>query len=373
MPVRAPGGIVPFLTTPPLSLNLRQSLRVLPWVLAGAALAALAWSRWTSSPAGNVPAKAARSRQVRPLPRELVVAVADRPALLEILRQGKAPALTAAQLEDYLRTHARSPASLLVASRLSGDPAFLRAAAEAAPDDPAVQLELALRGGDLAERAAAAEAFRRLSPGNALGDYLMVQVSFEKGDFAAAASALDGATENDTLADHSAQLVAGMRDAYLGAGYEASAAQVAAMASLDRRPQLDLLRNVGTGLGQLLVEFIREGDIDTAEPVVLAGQSLGQRLHEGSPYLLDQMAGIELEKSFLAQLDPVTVFGADGVTVGERIAELDARWAEASELTSVGADAWSSLSAAQAEQYVEVVRRDGELAGLRWLKAQAVR
>ncbi|MEO0039819.1 MAG: hypothetical protein RIS38_767, partial [Verrucomicrobiota bacterium] len=101
--------------------------------------------------------------------------------------------------------------------------------------------------------------------------------------------------------------------------------------------------------------------------------SLGQRLHEGSPYLLDQMAGIELEKSFLAQLDPVTVFGADGVTVGERIAELDARWAEASELTSVGADAWSSLSAAQAEQYVEVVRRDGELAGLRWLKAQAVR
>jgi hypothetical protein len=301
------------------------------------------------------------------------VAVADRPALLEILRQGKAPALTAAQLEDYLRTNARSPASLLVASRLSGDPAFLRAAADAAPDDPAVQLELALRGGDLAGRAAAAEAFRRLSPGNALGDYLMVQVSFEKGDFAAAAAALDGAAENDTLADHSAQLVAGMRDAYLGAGYEASAAQVAAMASLDRRPQLDLLRNVGTGLGQLLVEFIREGDIDTAEPVVLAGQTLGQRLHEGSPYLLDQMAGIELEKSFLAQLDPVTVFDADGVTVGERIAELDARWAEASELTAVGADAWSALSPAQAEQYVEVVRRDGELAGLRWLKAQAVR
>jgi len=352
-----------------LSSVLRQSFRILPWALVAAALVALVFFR----PAGGPPAKAARSRAPRPLPRELIVAPADRSALLEMLRQGKPPALTTAQLEDYLRANGRSPASLLVASRLSGDPALLRAAAAAGPDDPAVQLELALRGGDLAERAAAAEAFRRLSPGNALGDYLLVHLSFEKGDFAAAAEALSGATENDLLADHSAQLVAGMRDAYLGAGFEPSAAQVAAMASLDRRPQVDQLSGVGNGLGQLLVEFIREGDIDAAEPVVLAGQSLGQRLHEGSPYLLDQLAGLELEKSFLAQLDPETVFTAEGVTVGERIAELDARAAEAGELTAAAAGVWSVLTPAQAEQYVGLVRREGELAGLRWLKTQAGR
>lgn len=336
-------------------------------------LAGMAWffSSGRGVAPGAPPARpASASRPARPLPRELIVPPSARPVALDILRDGKPPSLTATQLDDYLRAKGRSSASLLVASRLSRDLGLLREAAAAAPDDPAVQLELALRGAEVGERAAAAEAFRRLSPGNALGDYLAVHISFERGDLGAAAAALAGAMDSDVLADHSAQLAAGMRDAYLVAGYEPFAAQVAAMASLDRRPQVEALRDVGTGLGQLRDEFIRTGDFDTAEPVVLAGQSLGQRLHEGSPYLLDQIAGLELEKSFLGQLDPETVIAGDGVTAGERIAELDARQAEAGELAAGASAALSELTPAQAEQYVEVVRREGEVAGLRWLKAR---
>lgn len=335
----------------------------LAWVLASRA------RRPSPSVARSIPAAV----KARPVPPGLTEAGSrGARATMDELRAGRLPRLSRAEIDAYLDKHGRSPESLLVGYRLCRDLALLREAAKAAPEDAAVQLELSLRGTDAEERGAAVEAFRRASPGNSLGDYLAVHVSFEKGDFAAAAGALLSSLGNTTLADYSRQVAQGAEQAYAEAGYDAVAAKIAAAALLaeDRQPQLAALRNVGEGLGQLRDELIKAGDFDAAEPTVLAGQALGQRLNEQSPYLVDQMVGIGIEKSFLSQLDPETLVSTGGATAAARLAELDARSTEIGELIQT-ARTLTSLPADQLEHYVDLARRDGELAALRWLKTQS--
>ena len=352
-----------------------SSLRQVCLVLVTAV--ALAWvivhrPRLSVPASGKSVAEAARPRSAEPVLREIARDKADYRVTMEQLRSGRIPRLSRAEVDAYLAKQGRSAGSLLVGYRFCQDLALLREAAKVAPEDSAVQLELSLRGENLEERSAAVEAFRKSSPGNSLGDYLAVHVSFEKGDFVGAAGALLSSLGSDTLADYSQQIARGAEEAYADAGYDPVAAKVAATALLvsDRQPQVEAMRNVGQGLGQLRDELIKVGDFEAVEPTVLAGQTLGQRLNEQSPYLIDQMVGIGIEKSFLEQLDPETLVGANGATVATRLAEIDARSTEIRDLVQT-AQSIVNLPSAQADRYVDIARRDGELAALRWLKSQA--
>jgi hypothetical protein len=254
-----------------------------------------------------------------------------------------------------------------VAARLSGDLEFLQEAALAYPENPLVQLEVALSpSATPEERRTALEAFKAVSPDNALGDYLSAHLSFSEGKYGEAANGLLASLDHGTLADFSEQIMAGTEQAYLSIGQDPLSAQLAAMAGLTR-PTLTPIREVSRQLDSLKDEFIKAEDYDAAHPTVLVGLDLGQKMQSQAPYLIDQLVGMSIERSFLEQLDPLTATGGNGQTAGERLAELEAKNADIKATTSAFSETSLKMDAAASQEYFKRVRRDGELSAMKWV------
>ena len=282
------------------------------------------------------------------------------------LLAGKVPQLNQLEVEAFLKNHGRSTTNLLAASRLLNDLSFAREAAKADPKNPAAQLELALRGETPEEKSAAIAAFREAAPGNSLGDFLAAHQAFATGDAGAAGAALVQSLDNPLFADYSQDLVAGSEQAYLEAGYEPTAAAGAAMFALTV-PRAQPLMEVSKNLLSLQQEFVRSADFDAAEPTVIIGLTLGQRIQDQGPYLIDQLSGIAIERKFLDQLDPLTQAGPGGQTAGERLETLDAKLLEIKDLTSRFTPAFAQADQATQSQYLAMMKSEGELAAMRWL------
>jgi hypothetical protein len=342
---------------------------LLALAVAAGALVLFDWSvrkEWQTKP--MAPAKkrvAARSAKPLGLNPGGVPGKTMAEAWADFTRDG-APKLSREQLEAYADDHGRDAVSLIVAARLSGDLGYLQEAALLNPGDPLVQLEVALSpAASPEERSAALATFRAVDPDNALGDYLGAHLSFEQGDYAAAASGLLASLDHGTLADHSEQILAGTEAAYLSSGQDAMTAQLAAMASLTR-PTLAPLREVSKQLDGLKDEFIRAEDYDAAHPTVLVGLDLGQKIQSQAPYLIDQLVGMSIERSFLEQLDPLTAVGG-GQTAGERLVDLEVKKTDIQSTTSAFGEAAVKMDAATSKEYFARMRRDGELSAMKWV------
>jgi hypothetical protein len=279
---------------------------------------------------------------------------------------GKVPKLNQLEVEAFLKNQGRSTINLLAASRLLNDLSFAREAAKLDPKDPAAQLELALRGDTPEEKSAAISAFRAAAPDNSLGDYLAAHQAFGAGDAGAAGAALIQSLDNPLYTDYTQKIVAGSEQAFLDAGYEPSAAAGAAMFSLTIG-QVQTVMNVSENLKQLQDEFIRSADFDAAEPTVIIGLTLGQRIQDQGPYMIDQVVGIAIERKFLQQLDPLTLAGPGGQSAGERLEALDARVLEFRTLGPAFTEKFATADDATQSQYLAKMKAEGELAAMRWL------
>ena len=282
---------------------------------------------------------------------------------------GKVPALSEVEVEAFLREKGRTAQNLLAASRLLKDLKYAREAAILEPQNPLAQFEIALRGETPEEKGAALAAFRQAAPDNSLGDYLAAHQAFQSGDASAAGAALLQGLDNPVFADYSRQLADGSEQAYLSAGYDTQVASVAAMYSLSIERAQPLM-DVADKLKGLQDEFIRTADFDAAEPTVIIGLTLGQRMQEQGPYLIDQVMGISIERKFLQQLDPLTAAGPGGQTAAERLETLDANLLEIKTLTSDVGGAILTMDDAMRSQYLAKVKAEGELSALRWLAAR---
>jgi len=284
------------------------------------------------------------------------------------LLEGKVPKLNQLEVEAFLKNQGRSTINLLAASRLLKDLNYVREAAKADPKDPAVQLELTLRGETPEEKSAALAAFREAAPGNSLGDYLAAHQAFAAGDTGAAGAALIQSLDNPLFADYTQKIIAGSEQAFLDAGYDATSAFAAAMGAGDiydlrARPMFD----VSESLLSLQQEFIRSADFDAAEPTVIIGLTLGQRILDQGPYLIDQLVGIRIERDFLQQLDPLTQAGPGGQTAGERIETLDAKLMELRTMVPAFPEKFAAADESTRSQYFAKIKSEGELAAMRWL------
>lgn len=279
---------------------------------------------------------------------------------------GKVPKLNQLEVEAFLKNHGRSTTNLLAASRLLNDLSFAREAAKADPKDPAAQLELVLRGETPEEKSAAITAFRAAAPDNSLGDYLAAHQAFATGDAGAAGAALAQSLDNPLYADYTQKILAGSEQAFLDAGYEATAAFAASLTSLRVEQALAVI-DVSHSLMAVQEEFIRSADFDAAEPTVIIGLTMGQRIQKQGPYNIDQLTGIAIEKMFLQQLDPLTQAGPSGQTAGERQQLLDAKLLEIKDLSSRFFPVFMQSDDVTQASYLAMVKADGELAAMRWL------
>ena len=279
---------------------------------------------------------------------------------------GKVPQLNQLEVEAFLKNQGRSTINLLAASRLLNDLSFVREAAKADPKDPAIQLELTLRGETPEEKSTALAAFRAAAPDNSLGDYLAAHQAFTSGDIGAAGAALAQSLDNPLYADYTQKILAGSEQAFLDAGYDETAAYAASLTSLQLVHVVAVL-DVSRSLRAVQEEFIRSADFDSAEPTVIIGLTMGQRIQEQSPYNIDQLQGIAIEKMFLQQLDPLTQAGPGGQTAGERGELLDAKLLEIKDLSSRSFPVFMQSDDAIQSQYIAKLKSEGELAAMRWL------
>ena len=279
---------------------------------------------------------------------------------------GKVPQLNQLEVEAFLKNQGRSTINLLAASRLLNDLSFVREAAKADPKDPAIQLELTLRGETPEEKSTALAAFRAAAPDNSLGDYLAAHQAFTSGAIGAAGAALAQSLDNPLYADYTQKILAGSEQAFLDAGYDETAAYAASLTSLQLVHVVAVL-DVSRSLRAVQEEFIRSADFDSAEPTVIIGLTMGQRIQEQGPYNIDQLQGIAIEKMFLQQLDPLTQAGPGGQTAGDRGELLDAKLLEIKDLSSRSFPVFMQSDAATQAQYIAKVKSDGELAAMRWL------
>lgn len=302
----------------------------------------------------------------KPLVSELPNAGGQLKPLARMLKDGQQLTLSPAQLTQYLQENRRSAEALLVASRLTNDLALLRQAAQTFPEDPYVQLELAIRGATPEERRKALEAFRQTEPDNALGDYLSALDHFRQGRPDAAVQDLLASKDRSYLGDHSLEMLQSSEDVFLSAGYSAAEAKAAAMLKL-QRVQAAPLVELSKKIADLQNQYVRHGDRVSSEAVREIGLQLGQKIQNESQFVIDDLTGMAIERRFLNQLPPTSSYGETGQTVGARLAALDAQ-REQIKQASGAIDLLPTLGESEAVSYLDRLKLYGELEALRWLE-----
>lgn len=265
--------------------------------------------------------------------------------------------LTPLQLQSYLAANKRNAESLLAAMRLTGDMEFLREAARNFPNDPAVQLEMALRSGEPAERRRALDALKQSDPDNALKDYLSALEHLRAGDQTSAFSDLSEASAKGTLDDYALTALQSAEEAYLAAGFTPVEAKAAAMIGLQRR-QVEPLRELSKQLAALQKGYTKAADSASAEAIRQMGHALGRQAQSGAAFFIDELVGMNIERQFL-----------DPANAAARQQELTLR---TDYIRSLGhSPQWKQLmtsgNAAELTLFLDRQKLYGEEAAIRWL------
>jgi len=264
--------------------------------------------------------------------------------------------LTPAQLHKYLSENQGNAEALLFVFRLTGSTNLLLQAANQFPDDPQVQLQLALSSGDPTERRRGIDALRKNDPENALGDYLSSLDHFRAGRTEAAINDLVAAAENTTFDDYVLSALQSSEEAYMAAGYSVVEAKAAATIGATFQ-QLKPLQDLSKQMSELQNRYLQMGDRTSARTVADIGINLGQQARGGN-FLINELLGISIEKQFLGLLDPVAR--------QTRLDEMDARKEYIQHMA--GSQAFLNMDGAEAVAFFDRQKLYGELEALRWLR-----
>lgn len=129
----------------------------------------------------------------------------------------KQPALTAEQVEAYLKANGRKTSSLLAAYRTSGDPALLQEAMQKYPNDPQVAFEAVFKkDASPEEQRRWLDAFKQSAPDNALVNYLSAHNYFKAGQTDQAVQELVAASSKQQYQDYTQNRVQDDQEASYG-------------------------------------------------------------------------------------------------------------------------------------------------------------
>jgi len=349
--------------------------KVIAAILAVSVISVILW--WPKDRLGETkaesPVQKMSPRPITGLVQEPKKIISNESAIKETiiqLSQKGLPSLTSQQIQGYLTSNDRDATSLVIGSRLSKNPELLREAVTRFGDNPVVQLEMALHGPTQEERQAALDAFKQHDPQNSLCDYLDSLSAFERGDFSKAAGGLIQSLDSGTLQDYSLVLASGTEAAYLAAGYNSTEAQLYALFDSAQRNQdtTGKMGAVADKLGELRDQYIKNNDMDAAEPTVAIGLDIGQKIQsQEKPSFLSSLVGIDIESKILSQLDPTTPINSAGQTAETRLTELNQQKNLLQTLVQKVQDLpISKMSDEQMKDYTQKLRNQGEVNATQW-------
>ncbi len=289
--------------------------------------------------------------------------------LSKLTKNGQKTKLTADELKAYLLENKGSAESLLIASRISGDLNLLRQAAKQFPNDPRVQFDMATRGESAAERRSAIDALRQAAPDNAMGDYLSALDNFKSKNPAAALDDIKQAAAKGRMEDYGVENLQGAEEAYQAAGYSPLDAKAAAMSGL-LLPQLTQLNQLGAQLSDMQQGYIKDGDAASAESVSRSALAVAQQMQSqlGHQFLLSDLVGVSMEAKVLAGIDPNSVLDASGLTVQQRMDQLNQMRADIKDLASTNLNMLQNLPPREVVSYFDRAKLYGEPAAIQWLR-----
>jgi RNA polymerase sigma factor (sigma-70 family) len=245
--------------------------------------------------------------------------------IAKLLKDGGTPKLTHEQVEAYLKANGRNAANLLAAFDASGDPTLFQEAMEKYPNDPQVDFRAALDK-DLspAEQRQWLSAFEKSAPGNALANYLSALNYFNSGQNDQAIQELNVAAGKSQFQDYTLNSVQSMEEAYLAAGY--SAADAGMLAEVQTQlPQIATLKQLAQSMVSLANSYQQSGDSTSAQSALQMALNLGRSLDDdesGTPFLINTLAGMNIEYNALKAMDPNSPYGSTGQTVQDQLNQL---------------------------------------------------
>lgn len=279
---------------------------------------------------------------------------------------GTLPKLATADCEHFLAKNGETPANLIAVFDQTGDRKWLERSLAAFPDSPLVLFQALADSPNASaeQRTAWLEKLKESDPNNPVAWLFSAEALFKSGHSKEGAAEASAALERPGFYTYFAERIAATRALYEDSGMHPLDAELLATFSL----KMQLLQTAQqTGLG---LEAMKNAE--GAERAVIAEAAriqygLGRMFQtpEASRTLIGQLVGISLETKGL---------GSQPTELQEkRKAEIESQKAEIRELTKAANDLLISKDEDQLTEYLRRFRTEGELATLRWLKAQSAK
>jgi hypothetical protein len=330
-----------------------------------------------SKPALNAPDATPSPSRRRPQRREadLGEPLNEAPSMksLEAHFDAERRKLTPERAEAYVRDNQRSASSLLAASRVFGEKAYLREAMAKFPKDPLVAFDAYFCNGPYdntkpasPERRQWLEAMKLSDPDNALPNYLTARDDFKAGKTELALQALEAAANKPKFDSYMLESLQATEEAYRAAGYSEGDAKSAASWGL-LLPHLSETKQLAQNITDLAVEYQNAGDTASAQNLLQLGLSLGQQVGGPGEFpLINTLVGIAIQKKLLGVMDPASPYLDTSTTVQQQIDSLN-QYRES--LRSIGPQVEAilpRLTEPDRISYYDRLRMFGEPAAVQW-------
>jgi hypothetical protein len=284
-----------------------------------------------------------------------------RDLLIKLIKERKAPPLTAEQIRAFVEKQGRSPSSLLAAWRLGGGDDWLEEAASRFPENPQVALakiSMARPAGAGAE--IWVERLKRNDPENATGWCYEALARLQGGDSDSARAALAQAAGSRRLDGYLKESQRTVAEAYRSAGYEGIEAELYScaqestpLAGVAREMQHKMLTS-GTPYDGGLIHDL------------LAFSKLVRRSTE-TPLFITHAVGLGMEESLLTAVGTHEMIPGTNKLVLERLGEIDREKATIADLRQKGGPAFLSADESELKQFLRRRIVDGDMAAIQWL------
>jgi hypothetical protein len=319
----------------------------------------------TNTGAASAPAISHHRERLRPPAVREEAAVADdgapAPGLPRIARE---------KVEEYLRQHNRSAASLLTAFHALNDTNYLGEAAASFPNDPQVQWTILAGNAFPEERQKWLDAFKASSPSNSLPNYFSARDDFKNNRPNDAIKELVEASGKSQFTDYAMDTFLNTEDLCRFNGSSPTESGVIALAELAQEmlPQAADFKAVAVGIRDAQKSYTEAADEPSVESAAALGVESADRLMSGNDgkFLINQLVGIASETMVLQALDQNTDYGfLGGETPAQRLAELKQLKADI-RTAAAGVQPGEDDMAA----YIDRVKTYGELDAMRWYQQQ---
>jgi hypothetical protein len=274
------------------------------------------------------------------------------------------------QLRKFIAANGETAENLVLAVTMTGDREFLDRALALHPNDPKVQLAVALGDYNKQERLAAAEALRKLAPDNALGDILVADLKFKAGDTEAALADLQSAIRKGQLDDYEAQLTESAEKALAFGGLDASEAKWGSQNVTQSAVRLNKVLNLSKSLAELYTAQMDAGQPEAAAATMTTGVQLAHLSASSSDSLVEELMSVSAEARMLKDLPEDLMVPDTDRTVAQRRQELDQIKGELSQLSKGYQERVFGLNPGTMTRFTQLRGQDGEAAAIQWLISQ---